>query len=94
MGLLDNLIFIWEAASYAIRDSLKEQPSSYTLASLFAKTTNFSELKIDISDWDPHGISLLLEDEVQLKMLARKFGEAMIEQPKLYQFILLTALYK
>jgi hypothetical protein len=62
------------------------------MLNLGVKMTDSEEYHAYNPDWRSYAEFLLLLDEVQLRLVAKKFAEGMIEKPELYYKILLIAL--
>lgn len=91
LGLLDYLAFLLEAFFHTMRASLKEKAASHALINLI-KSANEAGLKLDTSSWESYCKTLLTVNDAQLKIIAKKLAESMIEKPQHYRNILLCVL--
>jgi GH35 family endo-1,4-beta-xylanase len=77
-----------------MRHSPKENEAiSHTLINLI-NSTNKTGSKVDASGWESHRTILVSLSDRQLRTLAKKLAESMIEIPEHYSNILLYALSK
>lgn len=91
MGLLDYLAFLFEAFFHTMRSSHKDEAASHALINLIRSTSGIRG-KLDASDWESYGRMLLTQNDAQLKIIAMKLAESMIEKPEHYHNILLYVL--
>jgi hypothetical protein len=89
LGLLPHLQFVSVASFYAIRDCVKKE-QLYDLARVVNKLVPDAE--INRSGWESYVTLLVSLSEDQLKMLAHKLAESLVQFPYVFRFIVLIAL--
>jgi hypothetical protein len=89
LGLSTHLQFISEASFYAMMDSIKKE-QKHALARVANKLV--PDAKIDKLGWEFYRSLLLSLSDEQLKILADKVTELMVQSPFAFRYIVLVSL--